>query len=197
MLERTWKTWTLVYCPPEKGSFCSVLSWYFLDHSHICNRPGTYSLIPSGYPYLHLCSHRNHMRIELNDRYVSQVHKHISTHWHVRYSQLLFFPKGITLKPFRTSTTLCVPDPVFNSQHHHSLLLPTEVPVQRLLLSAFSSQGLVPGGGVQFEIWCRYSMDSPGPQEGSAQAQALCLARWNCCKKPSRTPSLYSLCIWQ
>lgn len=63
---------------------------------------------------------------------------------------------GITLKPFRTSTTLCVPDPVFNSQHHHSLLLPTEVPVQRLLLSAFSSQGLVPGGGVQFEIWCRY-----------------------------------------
>ncbi|XP_052013552.1 C2 domain-containing protein 3 isoform X2 [Apodemus sylvaticus] len=63
---------------------------------------------------------------------------------------------GITLKPFRTSTTLCVPDPIFNSEHHHSLLLPTEVPVQRLLLSAFSSQGLLPGGGVQFEIWCRY-----------------------------------------
>lgn len=81
----------------------------------------------------------------------------------VRYSQLLFFPKGITLKPFRTSTTLCVPDPIFNSEHHHSLLLPTEVPVQRLLLSAFSSQGLVPGGGVQFEVWCRYSMDNPIP----------------------------------
>ncbi|KAM4846530.1 C2 domain-containing protein 3 isoform 2-T2 [Thomomys bottae] len=67
-----------------------------------------------------------------------------------------FFENGITLKPFRTSTTLCVPDPVFNSEHHHSLLLPTEVPVQRLLLSAFLSQGLVPEGGVQFEIWCRY-----------------------------------------
>ncbi|XP_036043231.1 C2 domain-containing protein 3 isoform X2 [Onychomys torridus] len=67
-----------------------------------------------------------------------------------------FLENGITLKPFRTSTTLCVPDPIFNSEHHHSLLLPTEVPVQRLLLSAFSSQGLVPGGGVQFEIWCRY-----------------------------------------
>ncbi|XP_069891124.1 C2 domain-containing protein 3 isoform X2 [Dipodomys merriami] len=67
-----------------------------------------------------------------------------------------FLENGITLKPFRTSTTLCVPDPVFNSEHHHSLLLPTEVPVQRLLLSAFMSQGLLPGGGVQFEIWCRY-----------------------------------------
>ncbi|XP_006203403.2 C2 domain-containing protein 3 isoform X2 [Vicugna pacos] len=67
-----------------------------------------------------------------------------------------FLENGITLKPFRSATTLCVPDPVFNSEHHHSLLLPTEVPVQRLLLSAFSSRGLVPGGGVQFEIWCRY-----------------------------------------
>ncbi|XP_034522241.1 C2 domain-containing protein 3 isoform X2 [Ailuropoda melanoleuca] len=67
------------------------------------------------------------------------------------------FPEnGISLKPFRSSTTLCVPDPIFNSEHCHSLLLPTEVPVQRLLLSAFSAQGLVPGGGIQFEIWCRY-----------------------------------------
>ncbi|KAB1272218.1 C2 domain-containing protein 3 [Camelus dromedarius] len=63
---------------------------------------------------------------------------------------------GITLKPFRSATTLYVPDPIFNSEHHHSLLLPAEVPVQRLLLSAFSARGLVPGGGVQFEIWCRY-----------------------------------------
>ncbi|XP_076404425.1 C2 domain-containing protein 3 isoform X7 [Peromyscus maniculatus bairdii] len=67
-----------------------------------------------------------------------------------------FLENGVTLKPFRTSTTLCVPDPIFSSEHHHSLLLPADVPVQRLLLSAFSSQGLVPGGGVQFEIWCRY-----------------------------------------
>ncbi|XP_048216543.1 C2 domain-containing protein 3 isoform X2 [Perognathus longimembris pacificus] len=67
-----------------------------------------------------------------------------------------FFENGITLKPFRTSTTLCVPDPIFNSEHRHSFLLPTEIPVQRLLLSAFLSQGLEPGGGVQFEIWCRY-----------------------------------------
>uniref|UniRef100_A0AC11EPA9 C2 domain containing 3 centriole elongation regulator n=1 Tax=Ovis aries TaxID=9940 RepID=A0AC11EPA9_SHEEP len=67
-----------------------------------------------------------------------------------------FLENGITLKPFRSAATLCVPDPVFNSGHHHSLLLPAEVPVQRLLLSAFSAHGLVPGGGVQFEIWCRY-----------------------------------------
>ncbi|XP_021098975.1 C2 domain-containing protein 3 isoform X3 [Heterocephalus glaber] len=67
-----------------------------------------------------------------------------------------FLENGITVKPCRTATTLCIPDPIFNSEHHHTLLLPTEVPVQRLLLSAFSAQGLVPGGGIQFEIWCRY-----------------------------------------
>ncbi|XP_037004538.2 C2 domain-containing protein 3 isoform X1 [Artibeus jamaicensis] len=67
-----------------------------------------------------------------------------------------FLENGVTLKPFRSTTTLCVPDPIFNSEHHHSLLLPTEVPVQRLLLSSFSAQALVPGGGVHFEIWCRY-----------------------------------------
>uniref|UniRef100_A0A8C3VQR9 C2 domain-containing protein 3 n=1 Tax=Catagonus wagneri TaxID=51154 RepID=A0A8C3VQR9_9CETA len=67
------------------------------------------------------------------------------------------FPEnGISLKPFRSAATLCVPDPIFNSEQHHSLLLPSEVPVQRVLLSAFSAHGLVPGGGVQFEIWCRY-----------------------------------------
>lgn len=77
------------------------------------------------------------------------------------YSVLFFFSKGITLKPFRSATALCVPDPIFNSEHHHSLLLPAEVPVQRLLLSAFSAQALVPGGGVHFEIWCRYTMENP------------------------------------
>ncbi|KAM9078858.1 C2 domain-containing protein 3 isoform 3-T3 [Megaptera novaeangliae] len=67
-----------------------------------------------------------------------------------------FLENGFTLKPFRSATTLCVPDPIFNSEHRHSLLLPAEIPVQRLLLGAFSAHGLVPGGGVQFEIWCRY-----------------------------------------
>ncbi|XP_044894693.1 C2 domain-containing protein 3 isoform X11 [Felis catus] len=67
-----------------------------------------------------------------------------------------FLENGISLKPFRSATTLCVPDPIFNSEHHHSLLLPAEVPLQRLLLSVFSAQGPMPGGGVQFEIWCRY-----------------------------------------
>uniref|UniRef100_A0A8C9F9F6 C2 domain-containing protein n=1 Tax=Pavo cristatus TaxID=9049 RepID=A0A8C9F9F6_PAVCR len=61
----------------------------------------------------------------------------------------------IELKPFRTATTLCVPDPVFNDEHHHSLLVPADVPVQRLLVSAFMAPGAV-GGGIQFEVWCRY-----------------------------------------
>ncbi|NWY55248.1 C2CD3 protein, partial [Chionis minor] len=62
---------------------------------------------------------------------------------------------GIRLKPFRTATTLCVPDPVFNDERHHSLLVPADVPVQRLLVSAFTAPGAA-GGGIQFEVWCRY-----------------------------------------
>ncbi|NXJ08454.1 C2CD3 protein, partial [Odontophorus gujanensis] len=62
---------------------------------------------------------------------------------------------GIKLKPFRTAATLCVPDPVFNDEHHHSLSVPADVPVQRLLVSAFMAPGAV-GGGIQFEVWCRY-----------------------------------------
>ncbi|KFP78314.1 C2 domain-containing protein 3, partial [Acanthisitta chloris] len=62
---------------------------------------------------------------------------------------------GIKLKAFRTATTLCVPDPVFNDKHHHSLLVPAYVPVQRLLVSAFMAPGTA-GGGIQFEVWCRY-----------------------------------------
>uniref|UniRef100_A0A4W5LSQ4 C2 domain containing 3 centriole elongation regulator n=1 Tax=Hucho hucho TaxID=62062 RepID=A0A4W5LSQ4_9TELE len=58
--------------------------------------------------------------------------------------------------PFRTTTTLCVPDPVFGHSESHVLLAPVGVPVQRLLLSSFSSQGLANGGGIPFEVWCRY-----------------------------------------
>ncbi|XP_076002075.1 C2 domain-containing protein 3 [Genypterus blacodes] len=62
----------------------------------------------------------------------------------------------VNLKAFRTITTLCVPDPVFNHNDTHVLLAPEGVPVQRLLLSSLSGQGLAGGGGVQFEVWCRY-----------------------------------------
>ncbi|KAM3837580.1 LOW QUALITY PROTEIN: C2 domain-containing protein 3 [Vipera latastei] len=65
--------------------------------------------------------------------------------------------KDLELKAFRTSTTLCVPDPTFNDAHHHSLLVPAGVPVQRSLLGAFSAQSQAgEGGGIHFEIWCRY-----------------------------------------
>uniref|UniRef100_UPI003AACA4FA C2 domain-containing protein 3 n=1 Tax=Centroberyx gerrardi TaxID=166262 RepID=UPI003AACA4FA len=62
----------------------------------------------------------------------------------------------VNLKQFRTTTTLCVPDPMFGHSETHVLLAPEGVPVQRLLLSSLSSQGLTSGGGVQFEVWCRY-----------------------------------------
>ncbi|CAI9563584.1 unnamed protein product [Staurois parvus] len=64
--------------------------------------------------------------------------------------------RGISLKPVRTATTLCVPDPAFNDRQSHTLVAPSDTPVQRLLLSAYSTQGLSGGGGVTFEMWCRY-----------------------------------------
>ncbi|OCT93380.1 C2 domain-containing protein 3 [Xenopus laevis] len=63
---------------------------------------------------------------------------------------------AMTLKPIRTATTLCVPDPVFNDRQSHTIAAQSDTPVQRLLLSAYSMQGLSGGGGVPFEIWCRY-----------------------------------------
>ncbi|XP_035390095.1 C2 domain-containing protein 3 isoform X2 [Electrophorus electricus] len=62
----------------------------------------------------------------------------------------------LDLKPYRTATTLCVPDPVFGHCETHVLLASPGVPVQRLLLSSLASQGLANGGGIQFEVWCRY-----------------------------------------
>ncbi|KAL2305581.1 hypothetical protein Nmel_003462 [Mimus melanotis] len=76
---------------------------------------------------------------------------------------------GITLRPFRTATTLCVPDPIFNDEHHHSLSVPADVPVQRLLVSAFMAPGAA-GGGIQFEVWCSC--------ERNIDAGFLCLTRY-------------------
>lgn len=45
---------------------------------------------------------------------------------------------------------------MFDHTETHVLLAPEEVPIQRLLLSSLSSQGLSSGGGVQFEVWCRF-----------------------------------------
>lgn len=65
-------------------------------------------------------------------------------------------PTGVNLKLFRTTTTLCVPDPVFGHTETHVLLAPEGVPVQRLLLGCLSCRGLSGGGGIQFEVWCRF-----------------------------------------
>lgn len=47
-----------------------------------------------------------------------------------------------TLKPFRSATTLCLPDPVFNDVIRHKLVLPEGTPVQREILT----------GSLQFEV---------------------------------------------
>ncbi|XP_054830938.1 C2 domain-containing protein 3 [Eublepharis macularius] len=85
------------------------------------------------------------------------------------------YESSVRLKPFRSATTLCVPDPTFNDERHHSLLVPADVPVQRLLLSAVSEQGLAGGGGIQFEIWCRYYY--PNVRDQMVARGTLSLAR--------------------
>ncbi|XP_064157587.1 C2 domain-containing protein 3 [Anguilla rostrata] len=62
---------------------------------------------------------------------------------------------SVCLRPFRTGTVLCVPDPVFGHSESHALLAPAGVPVQRLLLSSCSSQGPAARGGIPFQVWCR------------------------------------------
>jgi len=41
----------------------------------------------------------------------------------------------LTLKSYRTATTLCVPDLVFNDISRHKILLPEGTPVQREILT--------------------------------------------------------------
>ncbi|KAK7503764.1 hypothetical protein BaRGS_00004887, partial [Batillaria attramentaria] len=60
-----------------------------------------------------------------------------------------------TMRSYRTATTLCIPDPTFHDVTRHKLILPVGTPVQRELLTACanSSGG---GGGLPFEVWCRF-----------------------------------------
>ncbi|XP_072039618.1 C2 domain-containing protein 3-like [Amphiura filiformis] len=59
------------------------------------------------------------------------------------------------LKPHRSATTLCVPDPTFHDVSRHRIVLPQGIPAQRELLTACAGVG---GGvgGIPFEVWCRY-----------------------------------------
>lgn len=57
-----------------------------------------------------------------------------------------------SLKSYRTATTLCVPDLVFNDISRHKILLPEGTPVQREILAGMSSadeQFYVAGHAVQ------------------------------------------------
>uniref|UniRef100_A0A8C4Q941 C2 domain containing 3 centriole elongation regulator n=1 Tax=Eptatretus burgeri TaxID=7764 RepID=A0A8C4Q941_EPTBU len=68
---------------------------------------------------------------------------------------------GAILRPFRTSTTLCVPNPVFGAQRTHHLEVPMGLPIQRLLLAVCSGHGQAnatqaPFMGLPFEVWCKY-----------------------------------------
>ncbi|XP_076810068.1 C2 domain-containing protein 3-like isoform X2 [Clavelina lepadiformis] len=60
-----------------------------------------------------------------------------------------------SMQSYRTSTTLCVPDPKFEFVKQHLFLPPPSIPIQRIILSACSGVGKYPGGGIPFEVWTR------------------------------------------
>ena len=59
----------------------------------------------------------------------------------------------VTLHPYRTGTTLCIPSPSFSHEARHSLSLSSREPVQKYIMAACGG-GV--GGGVPFELWKRY-----------------------------------------
>ena len=56
----------------------------------------------------------------------------------------------IELHPYRTSTTLCTPDPSFSHETKHILTLPLNSPVQKALMSCYRA------GGMGIELWKRF-----------------------------------------
>ena len=71
------------------------------------------------------------------------------------FISIRFSLAAVTLKSFRTATTLCVPDPQFGDVTRHRITLPEGTPVQREVLAACAGAG-GGAGGIPFEIWCRY-----------------------------------------
>ena len=67
----------------------------------------------------------------------------------------LFYSELASMQSYRTSTTLCVPDPKFEFVKQHLFLPPPSIPIQRIILSACSGVGKYPGGGIPFEVWTR------------------------------------------
>lgn len=66
----------------------------------------------------------------------------------------------VTLQPYRTGTTLCVPNPSFSNTVRHILSLPQTYSVQqefvRVCGHARGMDGLGLSGGVPFELWRRF-----------------------------------------
>ena len=61
----------------------------------------------------------------------------------------------VSLKTFRTATTLCIPDPVFNDVTRHKIIMPESSPVQREILSGVNLRSL------QFKCEsCKISLES-------------------------------------
>lgn len=82
----------------------------------------------------------------------------------------------LTLKAYRTSTTLCIPDPTFNESIKHRIRLNKNASIQREFLNTFS--GVSGGvGSVPFEIWLRYYYPNVRDQiiaKGDLQLSKVC-----------------------
>ena len=91
-----------------------------------------------------------------DDSQQAAVHCCTFTFWHRTrdlISHVTFCSSGseVSLQPFRTDMTLCVPNPTFTHETRHSLLLPSTHPVQRAVMRACGGSS-----GVPFELWRRF-----------------------------------------
>nr|CAB3226785.1 C2 domain-containing protein 3 [Phallusia mammillata] len=81
------------------------------------------------------------------------------------------------LEAYRTDTSLCIPNLMFNFTKKHPVQPPHGVPVHRLILGACSGVGKHPGGGIPFEMWSRYYYPNVRDQllaKGCLPAAKLC-----------------------
>ena len=55
---------------------------------------------------------------------------------------------------FKSETTLCIPNPVFNHTTNHTFIVNRAMPMQKILLQCFGNS--TASNGIVFELWKRH-----------------------------------------
>lgn len=80
------------------------------------------------------------------------------------------FVDELKMDSFKTKTTLCLPNPVFNHSTTHSYTMERNEPLQRLLLECFKSKF----DTISFELWKRHYYPNPRDQLIAKVSTSMC-----------------------